>query len=100
MEEMNLSDDDEEEAAPAKGKTEALRQFEEELTGLKASQKLLNELLSKSQEDTVAKAAGNQRGSTTVSAYDISYFSRRTATKDHVTNLRMLRLCKVRHHSS
>jgi hypothetical protein len=43
-----------------------LRQLEEELKGVKASQKLLNELLSKSQEDAVAKAAGNQSSSTTV----------------------------------
>jgi hypothetical protein len=66
VEEMNLSDDDKEEAAPAEGKTEALRQFEEELKGVKALQKLLNELLSKSQEAAVAKAAGNQSGSPTV----------------------------------
>lgn len=62
---MNLSED-EEVATPAEGKTEALRQLEEELEGVKASQKLLNELLSKSQEDAVAKAAGNQNGLTTV----------------------------------
>jgi hypothetical protein len=65
VEEINLSND-EEVATPAEGKTEALRQFENELEGVKASQKLLNELLSKSQEDAVEKAAGNQRGSTTV----------------------------------
>jgi hypothetical protein len=59
VEEMNLSDDDEEVATSAEGKTKALRQLEEELEGVKASQKLLNELLSKSQEDAVAKAAGN-----------------------------------------
>jgi len=67
VEEMNLSDDDKEVATSVEGKTEALRQLEEELEGVKASQKLLNELLSKSQEDAVAKAAGNQSGSTTVS---------------------------------
>ena len=66
MEEMNLSDDDEEVDTPAEGKSEALRQFEEELKGVKASQKLLSELLSKSQEEAVAKAAGNQSSSTTV----------------------------------
>ncbi|KAI0908884.1 hypothetical protein F4823DRAFT_563459 [Ustulina deusta] len=65
VEEMNLSDD-EEVAIPAEGKTEALQQLEEELKGVKASQKLLSELLSKSQEDAVAKAAGDQSGSTTV----------------------------------
>jgi hypothetical protein len=66
VEEMNLSDDDEEVDTPAEGKSEALRQFEEELKGVKASQKLLSELLSKSQEEAVAKAAGNQSSSTTV----------------------------------
>ena len=66
MEEMNLSDDDEEEAIPAEGKTEALQQLEEVLKGVKASQKLLSELLSKSQEDAVTNAAGDQSGSTTV----------------------------------
>jgi len=66
VEEMNLSDDEEEVATPAEGKTEALRQLEEELEGVKASQKLLNELLSKSQEDAIAKAAGNQSSLTTV----------------------------------
>jgi hypothetical protein len=43
-----------------------LRQLEEEFKGVKASQKLLNELLSKSQEEPVARAAGKQSGSTTV----------------------------------
>lgn len=66
VEEMNLSDDDEEVAIPAEGKTEVLQQLEEELKGVKASQKLLSELLSKSQEDAVVKAAGDQSGSTTV----------------------------------
>jgi len=63
---MNLSDDEEEVAAPAEGKTEAMRQLEEEVKGLKASQKLLQELLSKSQDDAIARAAGNQSSSTTV----------------------------------
>ena len=66
LEELNLSSDDEEAAGSREGKTEALRQLEEESKGVKASQKLLNELLSKSQEETVAKAAGNQSGPTTV----------------------------------
>jgi hypothetical protein len=66
VKEMNLSDDGEEVATPAEGKTEALRQLEEEFKGVKASQKLLYELLSKSQDDAVAKAAGNQSSSTTV----------------------------------
>ncbi len=66
MEELNLSSDDDEADGSREGKTEALRQLEEELKGVKASQKLLNELLSKSQEEAVAKAAGNQSGSITV----------------------------------
>jgi hypothetical protein len=48
VEEINLSDDDKEVATPAEGKSEALQQLEEELKGVKASQKLLSELLSKS----------------------------------------------------
>ena len=70
LEEMNLSDDDEEAAAPAEGKAEALRQLEEERKALDASRKLLNELLSKSQEEAVAKAAGNQSYSTMVTFGD------------------------------
>ena len=66
LEEMNLSDDDEEVATPAEGKTEALQQLEEELNGVKASQKLLSELLSRSQEEAVAKAAGSRIVSATV----------------------------------
>ena len=62
MKAINLSDDDEEVATLAEGKTEALRQLAEELEGVKASQKLLSELLSKSQEEAIAKAAGNQSG--------------------------------------
>lgn len=67
VEEMNMSDDDEEAATPAEGKTEALRQLEEELKGLKASQKLLGELLPKALEEAVVRAAGSQSqgGSTT-----------------------------------
>ncbi|KAH9208736.1 hypothetical protein DL95DRAFT_311312 [Leptodontidium sp. 2 PMI_412] len=72
VEEMNLSDDDEEVVKPAEGKTEALRQLEEEVNGVKASQKLLNELLPKSQEEAVVKAAGSQSGSITVTFGDNS----------------------------
>ena len=56
MEEMNLSDDDEEATTPAEGKAEALRQLEEERKALDASRKLLDELLPKAQEDVVAKS--------------------------------------------
>lgn len=66
LEELNLSSDNDDAAGSSEGKTEALRQLEEELKGVKASQKLLNELLSKSQEEVIAKAAGNQSGSITV----------------------------------
>jgi hypothetical protein len=66
LEELSLSSDDEEAAGSKEGKTEALRQLEEELKGVKASQKLMNELLSKSQEEVVTKAAGNQSYSITV----------------------------------
>jgi hypothetical protein len=66
VEEMNLSDNDDEVATTAEGKTEALQQLEEELKGVKASQKLLSELLLKSQEEAVAKAAGSQISSTKV----------------------------------
>lgn len=66
VEEMNLSDDSEEVAIVAEGRTDILRQVKEEFKGVKASQELLSELLSKSQEEAVAKAAGSQNGSTTV----------------------------------
>ncbi|OBT69730.1 hypothetical protein VE03_00857 [Pseudogymnoascus sp. 23342-1-I1] len=56
MEDMDLSDDDEA-AGSGGGKSETLRQLEGELKAVKVSQKLLNELLSKSQEEAVAKAA-------------------------------------------
>lgn len=58
---MNLSDDDEEAATPAEGKAEALQQLKEECKALDASRKLLEELLSKVQEDAVAKAAAGNR---------------------------------------
>jgi len=66
LEELNLSSDDDEAAEFREGKSEILRQLEEELKGVKASQKLLNELLFKSQEEAIAKAAGSWSGSTTV----------------------------------
>lgn len=67
LEEINLSSDDDEAAGSTEGKVETLRQLEEERKALELSRKLLEELLSKSQEEAVAKAAaGNQGGSTTV----------------------------------
>jgi hypothetical protein len=67
LEELNLSSDDDDVAGFRQGKDEVLRQLEEEVKGVKASQNLLNELLSKSQEEAIAKAAGNQTSSITVS---------------------------------
>ena len=52
---MNLSDHDEQAATPAEGKADALQQLKEERKALDASRKLLDELLSKAQEDAVAK---------------------------------------------
>lgn len=66
MEELDLSSDDQEESESTEGRAEAQRQLEEERRALDASRKLLEELLSKSQEEAVAKAAAkNQSGSTT-----------------------------------
>jgi len=74
MEEMGLSDDDDDDdddaTTPAEGKAGALRQLEEERKALDASRKLLNELLAKAQEEAVAKAAGIQSPSTTVTFGD------------------------------
>jgi hypothetical protein len=68
LEELNLSSDDNNDTTgSSQGKAGVLRQYEEELKGVKASQKLLNELLSKSREEAVTKATGNQTGSITMS---------------------------------
>jgi hypothetical protein len=56
LEDMNLSDDDEV-AGSGESKSKTLQQLEGELKAVKVSQKLLNGLLSKSQEEAVAKAA-------------------------------------------
>lgn len=67
FEELGLSSDDEEAAAVTEDKAEALQQLEEGRKALDASQKLLDELLAKSQEENVAKAGlGHQSGSTTI----------------------------------
>ncbi len=66
LEELNRSSDDDDAAGFSQGKDEVLQQLEEEVKGVKASQKLLNELWSKSQEEAIAKVAGNQTGSITV----------------------------------
>ncbi|KAH7418683.1 hypothetical protein BKA64DRAFT_206593 [Cadophora sp. MPI-SDFR-AT-0126] len=67
LEELNLSSDEDNATGSSQAKDEVLRQLEEELRGAKASQKLLNELLSKSQEEAIAKAAKIQTGSITAS---------------------------------
>ncbi|KAF2802609.1 uncharacterized protein BDZ99DRAFT_512429 [Mytilinidion resinicola] len=69
LEELNLSNDNKEAAGPKEGKTKALRQLKEERKAVSASQRLLDELLSKTQEDAVAKAAAKNQGiSTTVTS--------------------------------
>jgi hypothetical protein len=67
LEDLSLSSDDDDKARSSQGKDEVLRQLEEESKGAKASQKLLTKLLSKSQEEAIAKAAGVKTGSFTVS---------------------------------
>lgn len=66
LEELNLSSDDDDAAGSSQGKDEVLQQLEEEFKGVKALQKLLNELLSKSQKEAIAKVAGNQTDLITV----------------------------------
>jgi TolA-binding protein len=65
MEELDLSSDNDEEAATREGKAEALQQLEEERKALEASRSLLDELLSKAQEEAVAKAAAKSPDSST-----------------------------------
>jgi hypothetical protein len=65
LEELDLSSDDDKEAGTKEGKAEALQQLEEERKALEASRTLLDELLSKAQEDAVAKAATESRDSST-----------------------------------
>jgi membrane-bound lytic murein transglycosylase B len=65
MEELNLSSDDDEEAGPKEGKAEVMQQLEEERKALGASRTLLDKLLSKAQEDAVAKAAAKSQDSST-----------------------------------
>ncbi|EMR84638.1 hypothetical protein BcDW1_6707 [Botrytis cinerea BcDW1] len=86
LEELSLSSDgdDDETVEFREDKTEAVRQFEEEFLGMKASQKLLTQLLSKSQEEAVAKAAGYQNGSTTVSS--VSFGSQNSGFQAGIIN--------------
>jgi uncharacterized protein involved in exopolysaccharide biosynthesis len=64
LEELNLSSDDEEDASAKEGKAEVLQQLEER-KALEVSRTLLDELLSKAQEDAVAKAAAKSQDSST-----------------------------------
>ncbi|KAF1938391.1 hypothetical protein EJ02DRAFT_505432 [Clathrospora elynae] len=65
LEEINLSSEDNEEAGLKEGKAVALQQLEEERKALEASRMLLDELLLKAQEEAFAKAAPENRGSST-----------------------------------
>lgn len=65
VEELNLSSDDEQEPRPKEGKAEVLQQLEEERKALEASRTLLDELLSKAQEEAVATAAAKSQDSST-----------------------------------
>ncbi|KAF2008321.1 hypothetical protein BU24DRAFT_429464 [Aaosphaeria arxii CBS 175.79] len=67
LEELGLSSDDEVAVGPDEDKAKALQQYEEERKAIVASRRLLDELLSRAQEEAVAKAAAKgQVGSTTV----------------------------------
>ncbi|KAF1828099.1 hypothetical protein BDW02DRAFT_584735 [Decorospora gaudefroyi] len=65
LEELDVSSDNDEEVGTKEVKTEALQQLEEERKALEASRTLLDELLSKAQEDAVAKAAAKSQDSST-----------------------------------
>jgi hypothetical protein len=68
LEELNLSNDDEDIAGSEAGKTETVRQLEEERKALESSRTLLDELFSRAQEEAIIKAAvKSQSSSTTVS---------------------------------
>lgn len=64
VEELSLSDDDEV-GAETEDKAEALQQLEQERKALNASRRLLDALLSKAQEDAVARAALDHAGGPT-----------------------------------
>jgi hypothetical protein len=65
LEELDVSSDDDEEVGIKEGKAEALQQLEEQRKALEASRTLLDKLLSKAQEDAVAKAAAKSQDSST-----------------------------------
>lgn len=66
LEELNVAGDDQVEAESTKNRADALRQIEEEHKALTTSRKLLNELLSKAQDDAVAKAATESQTRSTI----------------------------------
>lgn len=66
LEESNLSSDDKEVTGLEEDKAEALLQLENGRKAVKLSQKLLEDLLAKSQEEAIAKVVGNQSGPNTV----------------------------------
>ena len=66
LEELSISRVGDKAAGSEEDKAEALRQLQEELKSLKASQKLMTELLSKSQEEVVTKVSKTQHLSPTV----------------------------------
>jgi cellobiose phosphorylase len=67
VEELQLTSDDQQADESTKSRAEALRQLEEERKAIAETRKLLDELLSKVQEEAVARVAGeNQSRSTSV----------------------------------
>lgn len=66
LEELNVAGDDQAEAESTKNRADALRQIEEEHKALSTSRKLLNELLSKAQDDAVAKAVTESQTHSTI----------------------------------
>jgi hypothetical protein len=57
LEELNVAGDIQEEAESTECRADALRQIEEERKAISTSRKLLDELLSKAQEEAIVKAA-------------------------------------------
>ena len=56
LEELHLSSDNQEAARSTESKAEALQQLEKERKALSASRKVLDELLSKSKEEAIARS--------------------------------------------
>lgn len=73
VEELGLDDEEHDEegnSSPTDDRADALRQLEEERKALNTAQKLLEELLAKSHEQAIGKAALIQSGSSTVNFGD------------------------------